>query len=369
VRTSRKGSGTPGFLLAAAVLGACGGAEPPALAVVLPGWADHVADAVRAELGEWPARGLPEIRLHVEESVTGSAQDVDAELAERVSRIPGLVGVVGHGGSRESLIGAAAYNAAGVVQVVPTGTSRRLGDAGRWTFRLAPDDSVQGAFIARHAVERLGRRRALLFYVNDLYGVGLRDGVRSGLDAAGGTLLDAIPIEVESDHATLVQAGFLRVDPDVVIVATRSASAGRIARRVQEIAPGTPVIAGDGAYPPSTLADAAGPAAAAVHVVVFWVPDPGDATAGPLIERWERDFGVPLSSSEAMAYDAAMLLAEAIRHAGPRPEQVRRYLVSLGAGRPPYRGVTGAIAFHPDRARTLRMARIEDGAFVPLPER
>src|SRR6185436_19152449 len=64
--------------------------------------------------------------------------------AERFAAIPGLVAVVGHGGSRDALRGAAVYNREHVPHVVPTATTRRLALSGPWTFAMAPNDSIEG---------------------------------------------------------------------------------------------------------------------------------------------------------------------------------------------------------------------------------
>ena len=46
----------------------------------------------------------------------------EVEHATRLAGIPGMAGVVGHGGSREALMTAPIYNEARIPQIVPTGT-------------------------------------------------------------------------------------------------------------------------------------------------------------------------------------------------------------------------------------------------------
>jgi ABC-type branched-subunit amino acid transport system substrate-binding protein len=68
-----------------------------------------------------------------------------------------------------------------------------------------------------------------------------------------------------------------------------------------------------------------------------------------------------------MYYDAIMVAAQAVREAGPGRAAIRRYLSELGTTRPPYRGVTGPIAFAPDRPVNLLMTHVVDGAVVVVP--
>ena len=69
----------------------------------------------------------------------------------------------------------------------------------------------------------------------------------------------------------------------------------------------------------------------------------------------------------ALAYDATMLLADAVRNAGPDRARIRAYLAGL-ASSGGYGGVTGAISFTPSGdpvGRTVVIARVDNGALVP----
>jgi hypothetical protein len=49
---------------------------------------------------------------------------------------------------------------------------------------------------------------------------------------------------------------------------------------------------------------------------------------------------------------------------GARPDAIRRYFASLGIARPPYRGVTGPIAFAPGRRSNFVMTRLAGDRLV-----
>jgi len=76
---------------------------------------------------------------------------------------------------------------------------------------------------------------------------------------------------------------------------------------------------------------------------------------------------VPPHPSQALAFDAVMLLARAVHDAGPRPDAVRRYLTELGRSLPEYAGVTGPISFGPSAHRPLYMLRFGAHGFPPVP--
>lgn len=364
-RLGRRGRYVQSLVLVVCVACGRGDNHAPVIGYAFPSWGAASVRVAAGEVSEWPPAAGPAVRFEYESlSVGGDTPDIEVLRAQRFAAIPGLVAVVGHGGSRGSLVAAPVYNQAGIVQLTPISTSRLLRDAGRWTFNLAPDDSAEGAFIGTFAAVRLGARRAAIFHVNDEYGAGLRDGVVAELRRRGVTITDVVQFDRGGDLPLLVDAALLRGRPDVVILAGRQREAGVIARRAFARLGSVRFVAGDGALVLPMLADSAGPAADSIYGVAFWLPDPDDSTQQAFLERFRRVAGRNPFPADAMSHDALMLLAHAIRDVGPDRAAVRAYLASLGRTRPPYRGVTGEITFLPGRLPRLVMARLQGGRLV-----
>lgn len=354
--------------LVALLLAGCG-PRPPKRVVIgyaFPGSGVGVVQVAREELARNPVPGLT-IDLVFDSTVFGDPPDVEVHRAERFAAIPGLVAIVGHSGSRGSLAAAPVYNAARIPQVVPTSTSRLLGNIGPWTFLLSPNDSVEGALMGRFAVHGLHAQRVSIFYVNDEYGVGLRDGALLELEHEGTTVVDQVPLGLNNDLATMLDASFSRGRPDVLIVAHRQGVTGTIARLAQARIPGIRIVAGDGALALPTLADSAGPAADSVYVVAFWQPDPASPRDQAFVEQYRQTTGIVPLASAAMSRDAIMLVVQAIREVGPDRAAIARWLVQLGNEHPPFEGVTGAITFRRDAPPRLSMVRLSHGGLVPAP--
>ena len=348
---------------------ACGDDSPPAvLAYAFPSWGQAAVRVAADEVSEWPPDARRLVRFEYESlAIGGDRPDVEVLRAHRLADVPGLVGVVGHGGSRGSLVAAPVYNQRGIVQLTPISTSRLLRHAGPWTFMLAPDDSAEGAFSGMFAAGPLRARRAAVFYVNDEYGAGLRDGVVAELTRRGVAVTNVVQFNPSSDFPVLVDAALRRGRPDVVVLAARQAEAGTIARIAQARLPGLRFVAGDGAVVLPTLADAAGPAADSIYAVAFWLPLPDagdDSLTRAFIARHRRVAGRDPLPADAMSHDALMILAAAVRDAGPDRAAIRAYLEALGRTRPPYRGITGEITFLPNRPPRLVMARLDAGRLV-----
>jgi ABC-type branched-subunit amino acid transport system substrate-binding protein len=276
--------------------------------------------------------------------------------------------VVGPSNSRHALATAPAYNAAHLSQIVPSATNLRLRSAGPYTFTLVPDDSVEGDFLARFACNALHARRAVLFYINDEYGEGLRAGIVATFAARGGELLEMVPLGRGTDISTLLAAAVGRHRPEVIFVAGRSTETALVLRAVRRIAPGTPVVAGDGAYYLPLLTATAGPDLSGLFVLSFWVYDSTDAAQRAFAGEVRRILHSEPKPEDALTIDALMLAAAARQAAGPDREAVHRWLVGLGRDRPPFRGLTGDITFGPERILPLTMVRFRGGIAERVPD-
>ncbi|HEX9729596.1 MAG TPA: ABC transporter substrate-binding protein [Gemmatimonadales bacterium] len=350
----------------AGVVAVLGCDRTPPVAVIgyaFPPVGRPAVEVAQDELAEWPPDG-PDIRIVFDSIVPGDPADVEVERAERFSLVPDLVGIVGHGGSRGSLAAAPVYNQMGIPQIVPIGTSRLLKNAGAWTFMLAPDDSAEGAFIGEFTVERLAARRVIIFYVDDEYGTGLRDGVVAELRERRTALIAEVAIGFGSDFPTLVDAALIRGRPDVVISAARWLETAKIARLMWDRLGPVAVVAGDGAGQTALLANEAGPVADSVYVVAFWHPDAADSLSRAFVARFERVIGQVPNSADAMSHDALMVLSRAIRTVGPSRAAIQRFLMDLGRNRPALAGITGLISFAPDRRPRLFMTQIRQGQAI-----
>jgi branched-chain amino acid transport system substrate-binding protein len=288
-------------------------------------------------------------------------------LASHLAAYPGILGVVGPSDSRSTLAAAPVYDEAHVPLLVPTATSRRLKTVSPWVFMLAPDDSAEAEFIATFVAQTLHARTAAVFYDNDEYGIGLRDGLRRALPARQARIAAEEPIGSfcaagqERAEASLVRAMPRANAPGVVIVAGRTQQAACIARRVHERLASTPIIGTDAVEPDSLFFTTAGPAASHFFVVAFWYPGAPGAASAEFARTYEAVTGHPAAASQAMLFDAVSLVRAAAREVGPDREAIRRYLTALGRSRPAYPGVTGAVAFG-DVVRPLYMLRALPGA-------
>jgi branched-chain amino acid transport system substrate-binding protein len=251
-----------------------------------------------------------------------------------------VLAVVGHVNSGAMLAAARIYDGE-LPAVATTASSPDLSGVSKWTFRVISSDSLNGVILARFA-SRIGGtsnnlKQASILYENDSYGRGLADAFRR---AFRGTIVSFDPIsenvnaEPFVSYVKMKQAG-------IVFVAGREGSALRILREAKRQGIDAVFIGGDGWQ--GIVADTAAANGAYVGTS-FNSEDPS-----PEVQKFVRAFNVKYQTKPdafaALAYDATLLIAEALTKKGKSREGVRDYLKSLSATSP-FDGVTGPVYFN-----------------------
>jgi branched-chain amino acid transport system substrate-binding protein len=370
-------------LTAASLAFACADDPPPTVVI---GFASNMgspsaADVGQAALSASHRPGGPTIIVLASDQapppVAGRLLG-EVDRALRYARDPAVVALVGPGGSREALQTAPVYRDAGLANVIPTATSKLLRDLGPLSFLLAPNDSIQGEFIGRFVAERLRAKVAAIMYVPDEYGVGLAAGSAVAMGNRGVKITARLPVRPNqlcqphvprNSYDDVVADVFAYGVPDVIVLATRTRESACIARSVQRRAPVTRFVAGDGAVVQHAFLELVGAAADSMYFVAFWHHDRPDSASRAFVAQFRAIVKREPRHDDAMFYDAVMLVGQAIRNGGASRAAVAEYLSQLGRERPPYRGVTGPIAFTPGAPRPLLMTRLRDGHPEPVPTR
>jgi ABC-type branched-subunit amino acid transport system substrate-binding protein len=359
-----------GLALASGVVllaSACAERTPPARITYSYPWLGPAISLVaQSQIRSWRSGAAIEIPDSLMGSVAlrpGLEGEIDYAVA--MTAVPGIVAAVGHLSSRATLLVAPIYAEHRIPLIAPTATSRRLHAAGPWVFQLAPDDEVEGAFMARVILDRMHVRRVSIFYlVADEYGIGLRAGLVDALRARGVAPVDEVGIFEGSPFDRRVAESLKRAVPDIVVVAARTPEAIAIARSVHARVPRALLLVGDAVLLDESFVKAVGQAATSIHGVTWWHVDATDTVSRSFVRRFERLTGSRPTAIDAMEDDAIMVAAQAVRQAGPHPQAVRRYLSELGSKRPAYQGVTGPISFGPNRRVNLVLVHVSGGTVV-----
>jgi branched-chain amino acid transport system substrate-binding protein len=240
--------------------------------------------------------------------------------------------------------------------VATTATTPDLTGISRWAFRVISSDSSNGNDIARFA-SRLGRTRAAILYENDSYGRGLSDAFRRGFT---GRVISMDPIsgnEKQSFDAYVTY--FKQTKPDVVFIAGNDVSGLAFLREARRQGLTADFMGGDGWSGVSVdTVNSQG-----VYVGVPFTPEDPRPEAQRFVAEFTNRFHLPPDLNAALAYDATMLLYQAVTASGGDRVKIRDYLASLSETTA-YKGVSGTIFFRADGdpvGKGAVMTRIDRG--------
>src|SRR5215468_6720491 len=226
-------------------------------------------------------------------------------------------------------------------------SSIKITDPGSpWTFRIMPNEVMQGVDIATNAYKRLNARTAVLLYENTNAGIGNAKVFSDTFTKLGGNILADI--------------GFGRDVNDFTAIATRVAGLGKI-----DVIP-TYTLEGQGLRITQALAQAGvtkGGDGKAIQLGTIWLPfgfeqkagknalgyvrivqfDPTDqrATVRDFIAAFKAKYNAEPTHLHAHAYDQIMLIADVIKRGAKDPQSIRD---GLAATRD-FSGVTGSAEF------------------------
>jgi len=271
--------------------------------------------------------------------------DVAIQVAQTLADDPEVVAVIGHLTSGTSLAAGRIYGAGRrpVAMISPSASSPDLSGVNPFVFRICPTDLSHGAQLARYARQTLGARRAGIIYIDDDYGRGLRLSFAGEFRRLGGTIVEEDPslpttASLEPYLARMRQVG----GPDVLMLATERGGAELALRDEARLGLRWPTIGGDAL----TGIEAAGALAEGVRLSSAYLSDRSGERNAVFVAAYARAYeGQRPDHRGAGAYDILQLLARVFAATGTDRMAVRDYLARVGAGLPPYEGVTGTIAF------------------------
>jgi branched-chain amino acid transport system substrate-binding protein len=226
-------------------------------------------------------------------------------------------------------------------------SSIKITDPGNpWTFRIMPNEVMQGVDIANNAYKRLNARTAVLLYENTNAGIGNAKVFGDTFKSLGGQILADI--------------GFGRDVNDFTAIATRIAGLGKV-----DVIP-TYTLEGQGLRITQALAHAGvtrGGEGHAIQLGTIWLPFGFEQKAGKaalgyvrivqfdptdqrdIVQSFVRSFRAKYNAEpthiNAHAYDQILVTADVVRRGGKDSQSIR----DLMAATKNFSGVTGSVEF------------------------
>lgn len=252
--------------------------------------------------------------------------------------------IIGPAASSNFMAAAPVAQESKVVMISAQGAAPALTKAGEYIFRVFPSDVLQGKGISDLCL-KLGYMEVPIMYVNNDWGLGLKNVFVENFKKAGGKVLDEIPYdEKKTDYRTeLIRA--TKGNPKAVVNLTYIVEGSVMFKQAYEMGIQTQWICGSAAKAPK-LVELAGKA---VEGIIGTYPVFSQETKEYQAFKalWTKKYGdakIPIFGE--YNYDMVHLIARAIEKGGYTSDGIRKALFEVARG---YRGVTGDKTFDQDR--------------------
>ncbi|MCB0363637.1 MAG: ABC transporter substrate-binding protein, partial [Bdellovibrionales bacterium] len=273
-----------------------------------------------------------------------------------------VVAVLGEVASSRSIAMAPIAQQYKVPMISPSSTNPKVTELGDYIFRVCFIDPFQGLVMARFAKEELKLSRvAVLRDSKNDYSVGLADVFTNSFKSLGGTIIEdksysAGDIDFKS-QLTAISAN----SPEAIYVPGYYTDVGLIARQARELGVDVPLMGGDGWDSPK-LKEIGREYINGSYFSNHYSIEDKSPHVQKFIESYRKVHGETPDGLAAMGYDAAKVLAEAMKRSTDLSGPALRLAIAQTKDFP---GVTGNITIDENRnaKKSAVVLKIDKGEF------
>nr|WP_119965868.1 branched-chain amino acid ABC transporter substrate-binding protein [Simplicispira lacusdiani] len=279
-----------------------------------------------------------------------------------------VAGLVGHLQSGTSIPAASVYSKCDLPNITASASNPDLTKPGyKTTFRLIANDNALGAALAVFAADTLKLKNVAVIDDRTAYGQGVANVFKATAKQKG---MNVVAEEFTNDKATDFMAILTSIKnkkPDAIFYGGLDAQAGPMLRQMVQLGLGNVKFFGGDALCTEKLPELAGKSPALVNVTC--------ATGGASVDKmqggpeWKKRYDAKFPGQfqiySPYAYDAAMVLADAMKRANSVDPRVYTPFI----GKTQFKGVTANIAFTPKGELTtpaVTLYTYKDNARVTL---
>src|SRR5215213_11018716 len=272
----------------------------------------------------------------------GKAATVTAKLINQ-DQVRALIGEVA---SSNSIAAAPNAQEAKVPMISPSSTNPKVTQVGDYIWRVCFIDPFQGSTMAKFAATTLKAKTAAILGDNSSdYSKGLTQFFEEEFNKQGGKVITK-QTYAQRDQDFKAQLTQMRDQkPDVIYIPGYYGEVAIIARQARELGMNQPLLGGDGWDSPE-LWKLGGDALKNAYISNHYSADNPAPEIQNFVKNYTAKFGSAPDSLAALAYDAAKVLADAIKRAGGTESAKLKDAINSTKD---FKGVTGIITLDASR--------------------
>ncbi len=258
--------------------------------------------------------------------------------------------------SGETLSAAPIFEKAKIAAMSPCSSNPKVRDAGDYIFRDYPSDAFLGVATATYVYNDLGYKKVGILFSQSDWGTALKDVFVGKFKELGG---EVVAVEGIEDNTTDVKTQLTKIKaakPDFVYLPLYAGAGAITLKQMKELGIDSPVVGGDAMYDDQVVKNA-GDSSEGFESVIGYAKAPQEWQ-----DKYKAKYGHDVRVCAANGYDAAKILAQAIKEVGYDGTKVKDYIYALKD----YQGVSGVINFddHGDLVESkYAVMKVKNGKF------
>ncbi len=248
-----------------------------------------------------------------------------------------------------------------VILFTPTASAPSITNAGDYIFRNVTSDLYEGEELALFAYNDLKLKRIAIIYINNDFGIGLKDSFKNKFEKLGGSILEIETFEQGSTDMKSQISKIKRSNPEAVFIVGYK-EMGTILRQVKELRLKTQFLSFSMFEDPEILKIAGDIANGVYYTYRSFETTSDEEVVKKFVDRYKSTYKTEPDIFSALGYDAMRIVAHAMEKGGYSADEVKQTLYSIKN----FPAVTGSLSFdkNGDVMQPMGIKVVKDGKFV-----
>ncbi|MGE5270522.1 MAG: branched-chain amino acid ABC transporter substrate-binding protein [Thiohalocapsa sp.] len=191
-------------------------------------------------------------------------------------------------------------------------------------FRTVTTDAFQGPNMANFFADTLHVKSVYVLDDSGAYGVGIADAFQKQAEKRGIKVLGRDQLNPKEADYTTVLTKIKSLNPDALYYGGVAQAGVKVVKQSAEILPKIIRAGGDGVYGAEILKGAGFPAAEGLYATIAAPNILDNPDAKPFVEKFAKKYGQQPENYSITAYDAALVIIDAIKRVAASGKEVNR---------------------------------------------
>ena len=248
-----------------------------------------------------------------------------------------------------------------VIILTPTSSAPQITYAGDYIFRNCMSDLFDGAALAEFAFKKLQKKKAGTIYINNDFGIGLKESFKKRFSSLTGEIIIEESFERRDTDFRTQLSRIKAKNPDVLFL-IGYAEMGQILKQAKELGLKSQIVSFSSFEQPDIIKVAGNAAEGVYYTFQGFDSESEEEVVKNFTAKYKERYNEDSDIFAALSYDAVKIYAEALKRGGFNVEDLKKALYEIKH----FIGVVGKTSFdeNGDVIKPIGIKKVENGKFV-----